>query len=121
MSHFALVENGLVTKVIVANQDFIDTGVLGDPAAWVQTSYNTRGGVHYGQNGEPDGGTQIAYNYAGIDYNYDGVGFYAPQPYPSWILNKTTYLWEAPVPMPTEGGLYTWDEATLSWSQNVPT
>jgi len=116
MSHFAKVENGVVTQVIVAEQDFIDTGVLGDPSLWIQTSYNTRGGVHYAPNSDtPDGGTPFNYNYAGIGYSWDGTGFAAPQPYPSWTLNKTTYLWEAPVPMPTTGGPYVWDEATLSW------
>ena len=123
MSHFAKIENGLVTQVIVAEPDFISTGALGDPASWVQTSYNTRGGVHYGQDGQPDGGTALRANYAGIGYTYDtsytiddvvGV-FYAPQPYPSWILNKTTFLWEAPVPYPQDGKQYTWDEDTQSW------
>ena len=115
VSHYAKVVNGKVTDVIVADADFFKTFVDISPGTWVQTSYNTRGGVHYGQDGQPDGGTQIAYNYAGIGYNYDGVGFYAPQPYPSWILNKSTYLWEAPVPYPTDGGNYVWNEATLSW------
>ena len=115
MSHFAKVENGIVKEVIVAEQDFINTGVVGDPALWVQTSYNTRGGVHYGQDGQPDGGIALRMNYAGIGYNYDGIGFYAPQPYPSWTLDPNTYLWQPPVPYPNDGKLYTWDEATQSW------
>ena len=129
MSHFAKVENNLVTQVIVAEADFITTGALGDPAAWIQTSYNTRGGVHYGQDGQPDSGEALRANYAGIGYTYDtsftqdgvvGV-FYAPQPYASWILNTTTFLWEAPVPYPNDGKTYVWDEATQSWVevQNV--
>jgi hypothetical protein len=131
MGHFAKVENGLVTDVIVAEQDFIDSGVVGDPAIWFKTSYNTYGNVHYAPSppaepGTPDGGTPIRANYAGIGYTYDpnytigdyvGV-FYAPQPYPSWVLNTDTFLWEAPTPpgpMPTTGGPWVWDEATLSW------
>ena len=115
MAHFAKVENGIVTDVIVADQDFINTGALGDPANFVQTSYNTRGGVHYGQDGQPDGKDQLNYNYAGVGYSWDGTGFAAPQPYPSWTLNPATYLWEAPVAYPIDGGTYTWDEATQSW------
>jgi hypothetical protein len=115
MSHFAKVENGIVKEVIVAEQDFINTGVVGDPSLWVQTSYNTRGGVHYGQDGQPDGGVALRMNYAGIGYTYDGIGFAAPQPYPSWSLDQTTYLWTPPVPYPTDGNTYTWDEATQSW------
>ena len=123
MAHFAKVENGIVTDVIVASQDFIDTGVLGDPTLWVQTSYNTYGNVHYAPSppaepGTPDGGTPLNYNYAGIGYSWDGTGFAAPQPYPSWVLDPATYLWQAPTPpgpMPTTGGPWVWDEATLSW------
>ena len=115
MAHFAKIEHGIVTQVIVAEQDFISTGVLGDPAAWVQTSYNTRGGVHYGQDGQPDGGVALRMNYAGIGYTYDGTGFAAPQPYPSWTLDPQTDLWQSPVPYPNDGKLYTWDEATQSW------
>lgn len=120
MAHFAKVENGIVTDVVVADQDFINTGALGDPANFVQTSYNTRGGIHYIPNSNPpepseDQSHAINKNYAGIGYSYDGIGFAAPQPYPSWTLNPETYLWEAPVPYPTDGGTYTWDEATQSW------
>jgi len=115
MSHFAKVENGVVTQVIVAEQDFIDSGVLGH--GWVQTSYNTRGGVHYGIDGQPDGKKALNKNYAGIGYTYDGTGFAAPSPFPSWTLNSESYLWEAPTPKPE--GLYDWDEATLSWKEAV--
>jgi hypothetical protein len=115
MAHYAKVENGLVTQVIVAESDFIATGALGDPASWVQTSYNTRGGVHYGADGQPDSGEALNKNYAGIGYTWDGTGFHAPQPYPSWTLNSTSYLWEAPTPYPTDGKQYTWDEATKAW------
>ena len=109
MSHFAKVENNLVTQVIVAEPEFIATGALGDPASWVQTSYNTIGGVH------TQGGTPLHMNYAGIGYTWDGTGFAAPQPFPSWTLNKSTYLWEAPVAYPTDGAQYTWNETTKAW------
>jgi hypothetical protein len=123
MSHFAKVENGFVTQVIVAEQDFIDAGHVGDPASWVQTSYNTRGGVHYGQDGNPDGGVALRGNYAGIGYVYDSGNdvFYAPSPFPSWTLNNTSWTWDAPTPMPVvEGKFYNWDEATTSWVEVTP-
>lgn len=117
MAHFAKVENGTVTQVVVAEADFIATGALGDPASWIQTSYNTRGNVHYGQDGQPDGGEALRGNYAGIGYVYDKLNdvFYAPQPFPSWILNIGSWTWESPVPYPTDGKLYNWDEETKSW------
>jgi hypothetical protein len=123
MSYFAEVLNGTVSQVIVAEQDFINSGAVGDPSLWWETSYYTYGNVHYGQDGQPDGGVPFRANYAGVNYIFDvtvvidgvtGV-FYAPQPYPSWILNTQTYLWEAPIPMPTDGKNYTWDESTQSW------
>jgi hypothetical protein len=97
MSHYAKVENGLVTQVIVAEADFISTGALGDPAAWVQTSYNTRGGVHYDQNGQPDAQGQRG-NYAGIGYTYDATNdvFVAPQPSEAHILDTDTWTWWNP-------------------------
>ena len=117
MSHFAKVDNGVVTQVIVIEQDVVDTGLFGDPASWVQTSYNTYGGEHR------HGGTPLRKNYAGIGYTYDSVrdAFYAPKPYPSWILNEYTCVWSAPVatPAPVDGIFYTWDEETLSWISNT--
>ena len=115
MSHFAKVEGGIVTQVIVADQDVIDSGMFG--AGWVQTSYNTRGGIHYGQNGQPDGGVALRKNYAGIGYAYDAArdAFIAPQPFPSWVLNEQSCQWEAPVPMPTDGKRYAWDEDAKAW------
>ena len=117
MSHFAHVQNGIVDNVIVAEQDFINSGAVGPANEWVQTSYNTRGNVHYGQDGQPDGGVALRGNYAGVGYTYDAQNdvFYAPQPFPSWILNHSTWLWESPVPYPTDGKFYTWDEATKNW------
>jgi len=111
MSHFAKVENGVVTQVIVIEQDVLNLGHWGDPALWVQTSYNTQGGVH------SQGGTPLRKNYAGIGYTYDAGrdAFIPPQPYPSWTLNEDTCLWGAPTPMPAVGGPYFWDEGTQNW------
>lgn len=117
MSHFAKVIDGIVQEVLVVEQDFIDTGHLGDPSLWIQTSINTRGNIHYGQDGNPDGGIALRGNYAGTGFTYDKDNdvFYEPQSHPSWILNQSTWLWEAPIPYPTDGKNYYWDEAVLSW------
>lgn len=119
MSHFAKVENGTVVQVIVAEQDVIDSGIFGH--GWVQTSYNTRGNVHYGQDGEPDGGIALRGNFAGIGYTYDDVNdiFYPPRPYQSWTLSNKTFLWEAPTPYPETNKPHIWDEETLSWKEMV--
>ena len=115
MAHFARVENGVVTQVIVIDQETLNTGHWGDPASWVQTSYNTQGGVH------SLGGTPLRKNYAGIGYTYDSVrdAFIPPKPFPSWVLDEITCLWSAPTPMPTDGKMYNWDEATLAWVEFV--
>jgi hypothetical protein len=111
MAHFAKVENGIVTQVIVAEQAIIDSGAFGD--GWVQTSYNTVGNKHL------LGGTPLRGNYAGVDSIYDAVNdvFYAPQPFLSWTLNTETWTWESPTPMPADGNRYNWDEKTLSWKE----
>ena len=117
MSHFAQIdENNIVTQVIVIEQDVVDTGLFGDPASWIQTSYNTSAGVHL------LGGTPLRKNYAGIGYTYDNTrdAFIPPKPYNSWVLNEDTCLWEAPTPMPTDGKIYNWDEATTSWIEVIP-
>ena len=123
MSHFAEINNdGIVQNVIVAEQDFIDSGAVGDSSNWIQTSYNTRGGVHYAPNSnEPDSGIALRKNYAGIGYTYDSTrnAFYAPQPYPSWLLDDDTCQWNAPVPRPDDGKWYDWDEPTTSWIEGV--
>jgi len=109
MTHFAKVENGIVTQVIVAEQDFVDA----QEGTWVQTSYNTIGGVHIDpETREPDGGVALRKNYAGIGYIYDSDrdAFYVPQPYPSWILNESSCIWEAPIPVPDDENMYEWDE-----------
>ena len=117
MSHYAKVVDGKVVQVIVAEAEFFDTFVDSSPGEWIQTSYNTRGNVHYGQDGQPDGGVALRGNYAGIGFIYDRSidAFYPPQPYPSWVLSPLTILWEAPVPYPTDGKRYSWDEPTQSW------
>ena len=113
MAHYAQIEDGIVIKVIVADtKEWCEANLGG---TWVQTSYNTRGGVHYGADGKPDNGVALNFNYAGIGFTWDGTGFAAPQPYPSWTLNKETYLWNAPVAMPTDDRHYVWDEPTTSW------
>jgi hypothetical protein len=117
MSHFCKVLDGKVIQVIVAEPDFFDTFVDSSPGSWIQTSYNTRGNIHYGPDGEPDGGEALRGNYAGVGYTYDHQNdvFYAPQPFPSWVLNQTTWLWDAPVAYPADGQLYAWDESTVNW------
>ena len=117
MGHYAKVQNGIVSQVIVAEAEFFDTFVDSSPGQWIQTSYNTKGGVHYGQDGEPDGGEPLRKNYAGIGYTYDATrdAFIPPQPFTSWTLNETTCLWEAPVAYPDDGNMYIWDEDTTSW------
>ena len=117
MSHFAKVCDGKVVQVIVAEKEFFDTFVDSSPGEWIQTSYNTRGGKHYNANGKEDNGIALRGNYAGIGSIYDRTNdvFYAPQPYTSWILNKDTWSWEAPIPYPDDEKKYIWDEATTSW------
>ena len=116
MSHFAKIENGIVTTVIVAEREFIDT----QDGTWVQTSYNTHGNVHYGQDRQPDGGVALRGNYAGIGYTYDETNdvFYAPKPYTSWILNTSTWCWEAPISKPDDDKFYTWDEDVYQADNN---
>lgn len=110
MSHFAKVIDGIVTEVLVIEQDVIDTGLFGDPALFVQTSFNTHGGVH------PEG-RPLRKNYAGIGYVYDAErdAFIPPQPFASWTLDDETCLWNAPMAYPDDGKPYRWDEATLAW------
>ena len=122
MSHFAHInDSNTVDQVIVAEQDFIDSGAVGDASKWIQTSYNTRGNVHYGNDGQPDGGIALRKNYAGIGYSYESAldAFIPPSPYPSWVLNSITGLWDSPVAMPEfdPAGeiMYVWDESTVSW------
>lgn len=122
MAYFAEVNtNNLVVRVISADQEWIDAGNLGDPSKWLQTSYNTRGGIHI------LGGTPFRKNYAGIGYSYDPVrdAFIPPKPFASWVLNEETCLWEAPIPEPSDaksasnpfGKTYDWIEAYKDWRE----
>ena len=111
MAHYAKVENTLVTQVIVAEPEFFETFVDSSAGEWIQTSYNTYGGVH------SDGGTPLRKNYAGVGFTYDSVrdAFIPPQPFTSWTLYEDTCLWDSPVPYPTDDLMYSWDEDTTSW------
>jgi hypothetical protein len=124
MSHFAQIdENNIVLRVIVAEQDFIDSGIVGEPASWIQTSYNTRGGVYYTPNSNPyvaDPNQSKAFrkNFAAAGFLWlpngpGGAGFVPPTPYFSWRMNNFSYLWEAPTPQPSHA--YMWDEEKLCW------
>lgn len=118
MGHYAKVKSGVVTQVIVAEAEFFDTFIDTEPGKWIQTSYNTYGNQHYDpETREVDDGTPLRGNYAGIGFIYDEENdvFYEPQPYDSWILNTSTWLWEAPVAEPTDGNLYVWNEADQTW------
>jgi len=124
MGHFAKVSNGIVTRVIVAEADFFNNFVDDSPGQWIQTSYNTRGGVHYQPNtNEPseDQSKALRKNYAGIGYTYDTAkdAFIPPQPFNSWTLNEDTCLWDSPVPYPTDGKLYKWNEEILNWEEVI--
>ena len=114
MGNFAKVDRDKVIDVIVAEPEFFETFVDTRPGEWIQTSYNTRGNQH------SLGGTPLRGNFAGIDYTYDREHdvFYPPQPYVSWILNQTTWTWEAPVAHPTDGKKYAWNESTQVWDLN---
>ena len=120
MSHFAKVEDGIVVDVIVADQEFVDNldGV------WIQTSYNTLNSLHLGTDTQPDGGTALRHNFAGVGFNYNAEidAFYPQSPFPSWTLNDTTCDWEAPTPEPEVSGEnslgFIWDEANLKWVES---
>lgn len=111
MAHFAKVQDGLVTQVIVAEPEFFNTFVDSSPGEWIQTSYNTHGGVHV------LGGTPLRKNYAGIGFSYDRTrdAFVPPKPFESWTLNENTCLWQAPVAYPDDGAVYSWNEADQAW------
>ena len=113
MGHFAKVVSGTVTQVIVAEPEFFDTFVDSSPGEWIQTSYNTYGGVH------KLGGTPLRKNYAGIGYTYDKTkdAFIPPKPFPSWTLDEDTCLWNCPVAYPTDDKMYNWNESTQTWDE----
>lgn len=129
MAHFAEIDdNNIVKQVLVIEQVEVDTGNWGDPSKWIQTSYNTRGGIYYTPNTstpDPDQSKAFRKNYAGIGFTWlpngpEGEGFVPPKPYPSWTMNSFSYLWEAPIPKP-EDGMCVWDEAALQWVCTYPT
>jgi hypothetical protein len=111
MAHWARVKGGIVTQVIVAEEEYFQTYIDDEPGEWIQTSYNTRAGQH------DLGGTPLRKNYAGIGFSYDSTrdAFIPPQPYPSWTLNEETCLWECPVAYPDDGNMYNWNEETQTW------
>lgn len=120
MSYFVKVVDGKVINGIVAELEFFDTFVDSSPGQWIQTSYNTRGGIHYNpETGEPseDQSKALRKNYAGIGYTYDlqRDAFIPPKPFNSWILNEESCLWDPPVAYPSDGNSYKWNEETQSW------
>lgn len=124
MGHFAKVEGDVVTSVIVAEPEFFKTFVDNSAGQWIQTSYNTRCGIHYDpETGEPseDQSKALRKNFAGIGFTYDRErdAFIPPKPFKSWLLNETTCQWVAPVQKPVDGNEYVWDEESLSWSMIV--
>ena len=124
MSHYAKIEDNIVTSVIVAEAEHIATL----EGTWVKTSYNVHGGIYYDSatneavvdqsviNGDE---ARERKNYAGRGSGYDGIGFFRPKPYNSWTFNSTTYLWEPPTPRPDpiEGKHYIWNEENLAWEK----
>ena len=113
MAHFAKVNSGIVEQVIVAEPEFFDTFVDSSPGQWLQTSYNTHGGVH------TLGGTSLRKNYAGVGFTYDSTrdAFIPSKPYASWTVNEDTCLWDCPVAYPSDGKKYTWNEDTQQWNE----
>ena len=111
MGHFAKVLDGEVVNVIVAEPEFIASYVDTSPGTWIQTSYNTHGGVH------TLGGTPLRYNFAavGMLYDADADAFYEPTPFKGWVLNTNSYIWDPPTPHPDDGDVYIWDNDTESW------
>ena len=122
MAHYAKVENGIVSNVIVAEQDFIDTIEHVDGVVWIQTSYNTRSGIHT----EPTTGVKtqeraLRKNFAGIGYSYRNNidGFVPPSPFKSWLLIDKTGQWKAPIDKPDKVGKYDWSEESLAWVESA--
>lgn len=113
MAHFAKILDGKVLDVIVAEPEFFDNFVDNSAGKWIQTSYNTKGGVHL------DGGTPLRKNYAGIGFTYDATrdAFIPPKPFASWTLNEDTCLWEPPVAYPDDGNMYEWNETDQTWDE----
>lgn len=122
MSHFAKVVDDKVVQVIVAEPDFFSSFVDTSPGEWIQTSYNTNGGIHYQADGKTpseDQSKALRKNYASIGFTYNRIldAFIPPKPYPSWILDEISCLWKAPIPCPSLEYLYDWNEETQSWTE----
>lgn len=120
MAHFAKIVDDTVVNVIVAEPEFFDTFVDDSPGQWLQTSYNTRGGVHYQPDSDEPSADQskaLRKNFAGVGYTYDADrdAFILPKPYPSWTLNETTCLWDPPVVRPNDDNFYQWNESAQQW------
>lgn len=113
MAHYAKVENGIVTHVVVVGEEYLDEFKQMNPGTWVQTSYNTFAGQH------ALGGTPLRKNFAGVGYLYDEVrdAFIPQRVFSSWVLNEDTCQWEPPIPYPTDGGNYVWNELERCWHQ----
>ena len=124
MAHYAKVTDGIVTKVIVAEPEFFNTFVDDSAGEWIQTSYNTRGGVHYQPNSDTPSQDQtkaLRKNYAGIGFTYDHKrdAFIPPKPFESWTLNEDACWWEAPTAYPDDGKEYIWNESITNWTEVV--
>ncbi len=121
MAHYAKIQDNKVTKVIVAEPEFFSVFVDNSPGEWIQTSYNTRGGIHYGQDGQPDGGEALRKNYAGVGFTYDRErdAFIPSKPFASWVLDEFSCLWYPPIPRPTDDKPYVWNESTQTWDEVV--
>jgi len=113
MGNYAKVVNGIVTQVMIADEEFFNTFVDNSPGRWIQTSYNTKKGVH------KLGGTPLRKNYAGIGYTYDKTrdAFIPPKDFDSWILNEETCVWDPPVEHPDDGKIYRWNEEIQNWEE----
>jgi hypothetical protein len=120
MAHFALLDpNNTVIFVTVGRDEDNEVDISARTGqTYKKTSYNTRGGIHYGQDGQLDNGVAFRANYAGLGYTYDPTNdvFYAPKPYASWTIGAPTWVWQAPIPYPTNGKTYTWDETNQTWN-----
>lgn len=122
MAHFALVnDRNTVEQVIVAEQRYVDILPIPEGYKWVQTSYNTRYGIHYGNDGKPDGKEPLRKNFAGVGMIYDEEldAFHAPKPYKNWIFDPVSATWNPPIPMPEDAftghAMYEWDEDNCTW------
>ena len=120
MAHYAKIKDGIVIDVIVADQEYIDNLVDFVPGFWLQTSYNTRGGVHYEPNSNTpseDQSKALRKNFASVGYSYNAGkdAFIPPKVYPSWTLDDTTCMWKPPIAKPIDGNDYKWNEINQSW------